>query len=843
MPPQSTTPNPSPAITTSPPTGAISGQPSIRNFLRNGGLRQAVASAFDLPQIRGAEGGASLETNETTEDMEIEEDTQNRKRMREETNAESPDIGDDTPHQATSDSMITNTSIEQTNRRRRISSTNPEILETPVTSSPQVLQLLAEINQATQDNLPLIPKEGIHHLPVADDSSTVSNNINIMGVVEGINAIVNEAIHHPPAAPRLEWDDTGMVPSLPHLSPRPIPSLPANICSSSPGENGLDENAPDNEDENITERTDQNVASDILSRMREQFHEAIDSACIRIANLTDEKLANIKNEVCTETQQRMSNIEDEIRASNEEYDSKIKSNKDRLDAQEAVLQSISNTLAEVEPNILAANGQINQHSEAIENHGENIDRIEQAVHILQRNAATSQTVQLQSLMDRITALEAAKEDAARTIEQLKTDRDRQDDFFFMRTISFKRFAPQNRGSYRSMARRVLASIGCEDMLSNVETISFSNRRDNMRLTFPSIQAVNDAVHWLAEGMREERAGGRTPSLEFTVMTPPRFSEERRILTRIGTELKKANQCRRFTFMVQGGKLKMRLIKPGSRDKIMEVPGQEEVMETECNEASSCPICKNPFNKNAPSSIYACGHSFHSICLEASLENDLKCPVCREIPEFPIPNDTLQQCGECVSSGYQNRDMLCASSKCQHLHTISCHHSFLREQELFPPFSIQFVEGIKLDEHFIGCRSCLEGIRPLPIDLTLTHTLWADNIPGFVNLEQNRPWVHPRQDPLAPPPANHLPNSDFDRSDQIATGANLAPIENRPVVNRDRSPRTNDGGHRNGSPRRTARRETRNEDRDRRHRGSDPRARGRDDRRPSYSGSRTRGLRR
>ena len=114
---------------------------------------------------------------------------------------------------------------------------------------------------------------------------------------------------------------------------------------------------------------------------------------------------------------------------------------------------------------------------------------------------------------------------------------------------------------------------------------------------------------------------------------------------------------------------------------------------------------------------------------------------------------------------------------------------------------------------------------------------------FVNLEQNRPWVHPRRDPLAPPPANHLPNSDFDRSDQIATGANLAPIENRPVVNRDRSPRTNDGGHRNGSPRRTARRETRNEDRDRRHRGSDPRARGRDDRRPSYSGSRTRGLRR
>ena len=832
MPSQSTTPTPTNSST--PTTSATSGQPSIRNFLRNGGLRQAAASAFDLPQTRGAEGGVLTETNEDMEVEPHEEDTQgNRKRMREENNTEASNTSDDILTQATSDSMITNTSMEHTNRRRRVSSTNPDLLETPIASSPQVIQLLAEINQTTRNNLPLIPNEGINYLPAADDNSTVSNNINIMGMVEGINAIVKEAVHYPPAAPRLEWDDTGMVPTLPHLSPRPIPNI--------------QEEVPDKEDDNNSKETEQNAASDIIAHMREQFQIAIDDACTKLSNLTDEKIATIKTEVSAETQQRMSNIEEEVKSNYEEHDARIINNKDRLDAQETVIQSLSVALADVEPNILAASGQINQinqHSEAIENHGENIDRIEQAVHILQRNAATpSQNAQLQSLMDRISALEAAKDDASRTIEQLKADRDRQDDFYFMRTISFRRFTPQNRGSYRAMARRILASIGCEDMISNVETISFSNRRDNMRLTFPSIQAVNDAIHWLAEGMRAERSGGRTPSLEFMVMTPPRFSEDRKILTRIGTELKKANQCRRFTFMIQSGKLKMRLIKPGSRDKIMEVPGQEENMETESNEGSNCPICKNLINKQTHSSIYACGHSFHSVCLEASLENDLKCPVCREIPEFPIPHETLQECGGCASSGSQSRDMLCASSKCLHLHTINCHHSFLREKDLYPPFSIQFVEGVRLDDEFVGCRSCMEGRRPLPIDITLMHGQWADNVPDFVNLEQNRPWIHPRRDPLVPSDANHHPTPDSDRRDQIATGANQTPIGNRPIENRDRSPRTNERRHRDGSPRHTARRETRDGDRDRRTRGSGSSTRGRNDRRPRYSGSSTRDRRR
>ena len=451
--------------------------------------------------------------------MEVDtqgDDSQNRKRMREENNQDSTSMDDDDMQQTISDSMIANTSIEQSVRRRRTSSTNPGLLETPLTSSPQVLQLLAEINQDTQDKLPLIPDEGIRFPVVADDSSTQSNLMNIRGVVEGINAIVKEAVHYdPPSGPRMEWDDTGMVPSLPHLSPRPRPRIAEDPPEDLPVEGR--EPAEDKQEK----ATEQNETADIVTCLRQQFNQAIDAACIRIASLTDDKLANIKREVSIETEQRMSNIEEEMKNNNDELDAKVTSNKERLEAQEAVLQSISNTLSEVEPNIQSSNLLVNQHTDALQEQSENIDRLEQAVHILQRNSSPPDQ-NMQALLERITALEKAKDEAAKTIEQLKTDREKQDDFFFLRTISFRRYAPQNSGSYRAMATRILANIGCEDIMANVETISFSSKKETMRLTFPSIQSVNDAVHWLAEGIKYERANGGDPSLEFQVMTPPRF---------------------------------------------------------------------------------------------------------------------------------------------------------------------------------------------------------------------------------------------------------------------------------------------------------------------------------
>ena len=146
------------------------------------------------------------------------------------------------------------------------------------------------------------------------------------------------------------------------------------------------------------------------------------------------------------------------------------------------------------------------------------------------------------------------------------------------------------------------------------------------------------------------------------MTPPRFFEDRKILTRIGLELKPAGQCRRFSFFIQNGKLKMRLTKPGSRDKIIEAPNEDEnVMDIDqgAAETNRCPICKTTYAQGDIMAIYACGHTFHALCLETALEADLKCPVCREIPEFPIPTEDLEKCEECVNTDYQKqRDVMC-----------------------------------------------------------------------------------------------------------------------------------------------------------------------------------------
>ena len=777
MPPQATSTTPTPT-TPSTPRAPPSGQQSIRGFLRAGGIRQVVANAFEIAQERGAEGGIPREDpdNMEVEDEEYEQESgnTNRKRMREDP-TDSPVID-----AAMSDSMIANTSIEHDNRRRRVSSTNPDVLETPITSSPQVLQLLAEINQTTQNSIPLLPNETIQHPNTASDSSTQSNLINIRGMVDGINSIVRQAIHEQPLpTQRLEWDDACMPPTLPHLSPRPTPG----IVDASPELQSTQAG-----DDNGTEKDD---TDDIVSRLRKQFDEAIDDACKRIGNLTDQRLASLKIEICSNTEQRMANIEESIR-NNEDHENRIQTNSDQLEAQQGVIQGLTTAMGEADQNILTINGQINQHSEVLHDTRENIDRLEQAVHILQRNtAAPTQNTQLQPLLDRISALEEANKDAARTIEMMRIDKERQEDFHFMKTISVRRFRIPNRASNRSMARRILDSIGCGDILSNVEIITFSNRRDNMRLTFPSIQAVNDAVHWLAEGIKREKDNGHNPSLEFSIMTPPRFSEDRKILTRIGLELKAAGQCRRFSFFIQNGKLKMRLTKPGSRDKIIETPNEDENrMDTDQSaEPNGCPICKTAYAQEDKIAIYACGHTFHSLCLETALEADLKCPVCREIPDFPIPTEDLEKCEECVNTDYQNREMLCASSKCLHLHTIGCHHSHLREYDITPPSTTEFVAGVRMDEEFIGCRICSKDIIALPIFCTLMYYInYTDNIPGFINISHMRPWETSRENfprnltaQFFIPQTSRVSTRREPTRRNIATGANNEPI-------RDRSPR-------------------------------------------------------
>ena len=123
MPPQATSASTTPTTPTT-PRAPPSGQQSIRGFLRTSGIRQVVANAFEIPQIRGAEGGSSREVQDNIKIKEEannhDNENTNRKKMREEP------IDSHTMDAVISDSMIANNSIEQDNRRRRVSSTNPD---------------------------------------------------------------------------------------------------------------------------------------------------------------------------------------------------------------------------------------------------------------------------------------------------------------------------------------------------------------------------------------------------------------------------------------------------------------------------------------------------------------------------------------------------------------------------------------------------------------------------------------------------------------------------------------------------------------------------------------------
>ena len=67
----------------------------------------------------------------------------------------------------------------------------------------------------------------------------------------------------------------------------------------------------------------------------------------------------------------------------------------------------------------------------------------------------------------------------------------------------------------------------------------------------------------------------------------------------------------------------------------------EVLLNDENENDDCPICLGPFKESGSiKGTGACDHVFHAKCLEDSLKQDFKCPVCRAVIKKklgPCPN--------------------------------------------------------------------------------------------------------------------------------------------------------------------------------------------------------------
>ena len=125
----------------------------------------------------------------------------------------------------------------------------------------------------------------------------------------------------------------------------------------------------------------------------------------------------------------------------------------------------------------------------------------------------------------------------------------------------------------------------------------------------------------------------------------------------------------------------------------------------------------------------------------------------------------------------------------HLHTIGCHHSHLREYDITPPSTTEFIAGVRMDEEYIGCRICAKDIIAIPIFCTLMYYInYTDNIPGFINISQMRPWETSRKDFPSNLTAQYfisqtsrVSNRREPTKSNIATGAIREPV-------RDRSPR-------------------------------------------------------
>ena len=193
-------------------------QQSIRNFFRPD-LNQLVANVFDLPP---SPSGPPAHSPSPAGAMAIHD---NRKRDRDD-NDSSGSVDDsifglDTVSSQMSASLIANTSIA---RRIRLSSeTLPpaEITSTPVTLSQQ----MHDIRQSVADNN--VDTSNVNQVVMADahDRSSHSNTLNILHMVDGINVITRQAANVVEHRQAFEWDDTGMAPTLPHISPRPLPNI------------------------------------------------------------------------------------------------------------------------------------------------------------------------------------------------------------------------------------------------------------------------------------------------------------------------------------------------------------------------------------------------------------------------------------------------------------------------------------------------------------------------------------------------------------------------------------------------------------------------------------------
>ena len=96
----------------------------------------------------------------------------------------------------------------------------------------------------------------------------------------------------------------------------------------------------------------------------------------------------------------------------------------------------------------------------------------------------------------------------------------------------------------------------------------------------------------AQSLKQIREAGRDPGISFTVLTPPRFAPQRRILAEIGHRMKRQEEISRYQFVIKQGNLWMKVSKQGQASRLIQAPpdNQQEEVPMEIQSDSTCPIC-------------------------------------------------------------------------------------------------------------------------------------------------------------------------------------------------------------------------------------------------------------
>ena len=146
------------------------------------------------------------------------------------------------------------------------------------------------------------------------------------------------------------------------------------------------------------------------------------------------------------------------------------------------------------------------------------------------------------------------------VRQIRMDRQRDEDEYFLTTISVVGFSrPRSHNNNRDAAREVLSCIGSEDILHDVSKVHFfglDTDRRSMRLSFNNSRDMNMNYTNMVRSVHQIRRNGSIPPLRFWKMLPPRFHEKQTRLQQIAMEMKRSGQIRGFDLVIRAGVLKI-----------------------------------------------------------------------------------------------------------------------------------------------------------------------------------------------------------------------------------------------------------------------------------------------